>query len=120
MPDLPSSSCRVRDEQVAKCPVTDSTRLTGLTYQLTSRHQTDGAHRAVQSGPHTVTFGPEKPNISAPYGDPRHFRGQQLNSGILLPGSSFTVTFTRAGTHHYLCALHDYLGMSGTVTVRKD
>jgi plastocyanin len=72
------------------------------------------------AAPHTVTFGPEKPNISAPYGDPRHFRGQQLNSGILLPGSSFTVTFTRAGTYHYLCALHDYLGMSGTVTVRKD
>jgi len=71
------------------------------------------------AAPHTVTFGPEQPNIFAPYGDPANFTGQQLNSGILLPGSSFTVTFTKAGTYHYLCALHDYLGMSGTVKVEK-
>ena len=71
------------------------------------------------AAPHTVTFGPEQPNISAPYGDPTHFTGQQLNSGILLHGSSFTVTFTKAGTYHYLCALHDYLGMRGTVKVEK-
>jgi plastocyanin len=27
------------------------------------------------------------------------------------------VTFTKAGTYAYICALHDYLGMSGTVVV---
>jgi len=69
------------------------------------------------AAPHTITFGPEQPNIFVPYGDPTHFSGQQLNSGILLPGSSFTVTFTKAGTYHYVCALHDYLGMVGTVKV---
>ena len=69
------------------------------------------------AAPHTITFGPEQPNIFVPYGDPTHFNGQQLNSGILLPGSSFTVTFTKAGTYHYVCALHDYLGMVGTVKV---
>jgi plastocyanin len=69
------------------------------------------------AAPHTITFGPEQANIFAPYGDPTHFSGQQLNSGILLPGSSFTVTFTKAGTYHYVCALHDYLGMVGTVKV---
>jgi len=72
------------------------------------------------AAPHTVTFGPEQPNIFAPYGDPKNFTGQQLNSGIMLPGSSFTVTFTKAGTYHYICALHDYLGMAGTVKVEND
>jgi len=72
------------------------------------------------AAPHTITFGPEQPNIFVPYGDPTHFSGQQLNSGILLPKSSFTVTFTKAGTYHYVCALHDYLGMVGTVKVEND
>jgi len=72
------------------------------------------------AAPHTVTFGPEQPNIFVPYGDPAHFTGQQLNSGILLPGSSFKVTFTKAGTYRYVCGLHDYLGMVGTVKVKND
>jgi plastocyanin len=71
------------------------------------------------AAPHTVTFGPEQ-NIFAPYGDPTNFTGDPLNSGILIPGSSFTVTFTKAGTYHYICGLHDYLGMTGTVKVKND
>ena len=70
------------------------------------------------AAPHTITFGPELPNIFAPYGDPTNFTGQQLNSGIMVPGSTFTVTFNKAGTFSYICGLHDYLGMVGTVTVR--
>jgi len=70
--------------------------------------------------PHTITFGPELPNIFVPYGDPTHFTGQQLNSGILLPGASFKVTFKKTGTFHYICGLHDFLGMVGTVTVKDD
>lgn len=69
------------------------------------------------AAPHTVTFGPEKADIFAPYGDPTHFSGGQLNSGIMEPGGSFTVTFTKAGTYAYICALHDFLGMTGTVVV---
>ena len=46
-----------------------------------------------------------------------HFTGQPLNSGIFLPGATFTVTFTKKGTFHYFCALHDYLHMVGTVIV---
>src|SRR6478735_2104522 len=69
------------------------------------------------AAPHTVTFGPERANIFAPYGDPKHFSGAQLNSGIMEPGDSFTVTFSKAGTYAYICALHDYLGMTGTVVV---
>ncbi|WP_374968721.1 plastocyanin/azurin family copper-binding protein [Terrabacter sp. BE26] len=69
------------------------------------------------AAPHTVTFGPERANIFAPYGDPSHFSGGQLNSGIVEPGGSFTVRFTKAGTYPYICALHDNLGMMGKVIV---
>lgn len=71
-------------------------------------------------GPHTVTFGPEIGNPALPWGDPTHFDGSSpLNSGFLgitVP-ASFTVTFTKPGTFSYHCALHDYMGMVGTVIV---
>ncbi|KAE8763056.1 cupredoxin domain-containing protein [Georgenia thermotolerans] len=70
--------------------------------------------------PHTVTFGPEPSSILAPpIGNPAHFRGGQLHSGIIPPGKTFTVTFEKAGTFHYICVLHDGMGMVGTVTVRR-
>jgi plastocyanin len=70
--------------------------------------------------PHTVTFGAEPPGpaVFAPSGDPTSYAGGDLNSGILEPGSTFTVTFTKAGTYPYLCALHDDMGMVGRVLVR--
>ncbi len=69
-------------------------------------------------GPHTVTFGVEQPNITVPYGDPTAYDGTSpLNSGLLLGPASFSVTFTKPGVYHYFCALHDYLGMVGTVVV---
>lgn len=48
-----------------------------------------------------------------------------LNSGLLLdlPPSvtglptKLTVSLTRAGTYHYTCALHDYMGMTGNLRV---
>jgi len=69
--------------------------------------------------PHTVTFGREPPGpaVLTPSGDPTHYSGGALNSGILLPGKSFTVTFTKAGTFPYICALHDTMGMKGKVVV---
>ena len=69
--------------------------------------------------PHTVTFGPEPANLFAPSGNPKHFAGGALNSGIQLPGAMFTVKFTKAGTFHYICGLHDFLGMMGKVVVTK-
>jgi plastocyanin len=73
--------------------------------------------------PHTVTFGAEPANIFAPSGDPAHFSGGALNSGIMPanagPASTFTVTFTAAGTFQYICALHDYMGMVGEVIVEE-
>lgn len=67
--------------------------------------------------PHTVTFGVEPANIFAPSGDPTHFSGGNLNSGIIPPGGTFAVTFDAAGTFKYICALHDYMGMVGQVVV---
>lgn len=69
--------------------------------------------------PHTVTFGKEPANFLAPIGDPVQFSGGDLNSGIIPPGKSFAVTFTKAGEFDYICALHDFMGMKGTVEVRK-
>lgn len=76
--------------------------------------------------PHTVTFGAEPPGgdlgLIPPSGDPTHFDGTQpLNSGFLwtpMPwGTQFSVTFTAAGTFSYKCGLHDFAGMTGSVTV---
>lgn len=69
--------------------------------------------------PHTVTFGKEPANIFAPLGDPAHYTGGDLSSGLMPPGSHFTVTFHSAGEFKYICALHDFMGMVGTVEVRK-
>ena len=56
-------------------------------------------------------------NPFAPAGDPSNFTGGQLNSGIQEPGQSFTVTFNAPGTFNYICILHAYMGMVGTVVV---
>lgn len=66
--------------------------------------------------PHTVTFGQEG-NPFVPIGTPANYTGGQLNSGIMPPQSSFSVTFNRTGTFKYICALHDYMGMVGKVIV---
>jgi plastocyanin len=68
--------------------------------------------------PHTVTFGKEPANIFAPLGNPAAYAGGDLSSGLMPPGSHYTVTFTKAGEFDYICALHDFMGMVGTVEVR--
>lgn len=69
--------------------------------------------------PHTVTFGHEPPGLAilAPSGDPTHYSGGDLNSEVLAPGVPFTVTFTAPGKYHYICAIHDDMGMVGDVVV---
>jgi plastocyanin len=74
-----------------------------------------------EGAPHTVTFGrePPPPGLFSPSGTPGRYSGGQLNSGIIGPHGSFTVRFTKVGTFHYVCALHDNMGMRGTVVVRR-
>jgi plastocyanin len=69
--------------------------------------------------PHTVTFGTEPLNVTAPSGDPSQYRGGNLNSGIQIPGATFQVRFLKPGVYHYICALHDTMGMVGTVVVLR-
>lgn len=69
--------------------------------------------------PHTVTFGTEPPGLAilVPSGDPTQYAGGDLNSGVLTPGTPFNVTFTTTGDFHYICAIHDGMGMVGDVLV---
>jgi plastocyanin len=94
--------------------------------------------------PHTITFGvepqpenfgPPSANVSFEADGGRHatlkFVGDSTHSGIIgavpmnqagVPQSPpsipvFRVTFLKAGTYDYICALHDNLGMVGKVIV---
>lgn len=83
--------------------------------------------------PHTITFGEEPGGgplgAFAPSGTgidgPGHATlsspNETANSGVVgagLPfGTTFTATFTNPGTYHFICALHDTLGMTGTIVV---
>lgn len=82
--------------------------------------------------PHTVTLGLEPPggipglvppaNRTFPFSAPTAYDGSfNLNSGFLLAmfpwGNTFSVTFTAPGTYNYICGLHDFMGMVGSVTV---
>jgi len=81
--------------------------------------------------PHTITFGQEPPG--GPLGAffpsgaavPGHVTltspNESANSGFVgapFPfGATFTATFASPGTYQFICALHDDLGMKGTITV---
>ncbi len=41
--------------------------------------------------------------------------GDSFSSGFMLPGQSFTLTFTEPGLYNYVCFLH--AGMQGAVVV---
>lgn len=93
--------------------------------------------------PHTITFGTEPANPVPPSGNvtidadgARHVTisstADSAHSGLIvadpqerlflpqapLGATRFRVTFTKAGTYPYICALHDDLGMKGEIIVR--
>ena len=74
--------------------------------------------------PHTVTFpiagqAPPSGPPSQPAAGGSTYDGTALvNSGVIPPGGTFNLTFTKAGTFNYYCLFHDDdEGMVGTVTV---
>lgn len=76
--------------------------------------------------PHTVSFGTFPPNFNDffPLGNPKAFDGSApLNSGFLVVGGPFgttyQVTFVKAGTYAFRCDLHDFLGMLATIVVKS-
>jgi plastocyanin len=40
------------------------------------------------------------------------------DSGNMGPGSTYRLTFTKAGTYDFVCSYHEAFGMSGTITVK--
>jgi plastocyanin len=88
-------------------------------------------HNQDPETPHTITFGTEPAGgplaAFAPSGldGPGHATisapDTSANSGFTgagLPfGTTFTATFPAPGTYRYICALHDDLGMTGTIVV---
>lgn len=76
--------------------------------------------------PHTVTFPvagqapPSGPPEQVPPSGGSTYDGTTLtNSGVMAPGKSYSLTFTKAGTYTYYCLFHDGpTGMIGTVTVQ--
>lgn len=82
--------------------------------------------------PHTIVFGKEPPEgqdfapipgrAPGPQMSPVSYDGTgTINSGYIgydYPwGTTFRVTFTKAGTYDYICSLHDEMKMVGTITV---
>lgn len=76
--------------------------------------------------PHTVTFpalGQQPPAGSPdqvpPSGGSSYDGSTLTNSGVMPPGASYSLKFTKAGTYAYYCLFHDGpTGMIGTVTVQ--
>ncbi len=75
--------------------------------------------------PHTVTLGiagqpfPTLLNFSPPSGGNVYDGLHLVNSGVIPPGKSFTLQFTKAGTYTYHCLFHDdTANMIGTVIVQ--
>jgi plastocyanin len=70
---------------------------------------------------HTITFlgsntsPPADPTV--PQGTTTFDGTNFVSSGILPPGTHYTLTFTKAGTYHYFCALHPP-EMTGVVIVQ--
>jgi plastocyanin len=74
--------------------------------------------------PHTVTFPaagqtpPPGPPFQAAVGGPTYDGTALVNSGVIPPGGSYALTFTKAGTFTYYCLFHEGgEGMIGSVTV---
>ncbi len=78
------------------------------------------------NAPHTITFPAAGQPLPALPGDPftppmggSTYDGTQVtNSGVLQPGQTYSLTFTRAGTYVYYCLFHDQEGMQGTIVVQ--
>lgn len=78
------------------------------------------------SDAHTVSYVPPKmkipsplnPNDEVPHGGTVITGGKYVNSGILLGGQTFTLSFPKPGTFRILCLFHEP-AMEGTVVVQK-
>ena len=69
---------------------------------------------------HSVTFtsgAKDTPADNAPHGNHTYTGVEHLSSGLMGPDQRYSLTFTKAGTFHYSCTIHDTVGMEGTIVV---
>ncbi|HET7263508.1 MAG TPA: plastocyanin/azurin family copper-binding protein [bacterium] len=97
----------------------DPTELHTVSFGVGKRYFDIATMRPQKQGPPTLLV---TPHVMAPSGGSVH-RGEGFyNSGFMLtegPGvRSYSLTFTKAGTFEYLCAVHDDFGMRAKVIVR--
>jgi plastocyanin len=76
------------------------------------------------NSPHTVSFPiagqtpPPGPPDGPAAGGSTYDGTAFVNSGVIPPGGTYSLTFTRAGTYNYYCLFHAGEGMTGTVVVQ--
>jgi plastocyanin len=58
------------------------------------------------------------PEIAAPSGVDGYNGSGFYNSGILIPGATYNLTFTEPGDFKYQCLIHDEMNMLGEIVVR--
>ncbi len=67
------------------------------------------------AGKHTATADPaavaNPENVQLPEG------ADTFDSGIILPGNSFSLVLSVAGTYRYVCIQHEAFGMAGSIEV---
>jgi plastocyanin len=81
----------------------------------------DSIQWTVGGNAHTVTFFGRRTTplmpIGKPYGGTTYDGNVYTSSGVMFPGQTYTLRFTKPGTYPYECLLHDP-EMSGTITVQ--
>lgn len=97
----------------------DPTELHTVSFGVGKRYFDIATMRPQKQGPPTLLV---TPDVMAPAGGSVHRGAGFYNSGFLATegpaARSYSLTFTKAGTFDYLCAVHDDFGMKATIVVR--
>lgn len=97
----------------------DPTELHTVSFGVGKRYFDIATMRPQQQGPPTLLV---TSSVMAPAGGSVHRGDGFYNSGFLATDGpaarSYSLTFTKAGTFDYLCAVHDVFGMKATIVVR--
>lgn len=88
-----------------------------ITYQMADGMGTD-AHTVSYVPPNMKIPSPLNPKDLVPKGGTTITGGKYVNSGLLLGGQTFTLSFPKPGTFRILCLLHEP-AMESTVVVQK-
>ena len=75
--------------------------------------------KAQPSGPPFIVQNPKvyQPSKPAQVYDPMQYFNSAIRGNIVPLGASWALTFDKPGVYEYICALHEPMGMKGTITV---